>query len=126
MPETPDNYLTPEDLQDLENQGSTEDPEINQNIGEFQEWTAEHEQNVMNGIHNADMGELANYNIPEQEEMQPPMYAAEGMELPEEQQTFEGGAGEDTYNLEEPEPALPTDEERYEEEGGAPGQGFGA
>ena len=89
MVEVPDNYEDQEGMQaQLDNMQMQEDPEIDQNIGEFQEWTAEHEQNVMNGVHNEDM--------------------------------------EDTYNVEMSEPALPTDEERYEEEGGAADSGFAA
>lgn len=125
MPEVPDNYEQQEGLQaqlDYMDQGQ-EDPEVQENINQFQDWTSSHEQNVMNGIHNEDMGELANYNIPEQEEMRPPMYTPEAPSTEQNQ---------DIYNLEspateeEPEPALPPDEERYEEEGGAPGQGYGA
>jgi hypothetical protein len=123
MPEVQDNYEDQEGMQAQPEymEAGQEDPETQENIAELQNTFHDREMNVMDGNH-----DMADYNMPEeQEEMQPPMYAAEGMEA---------GADEGTYNLdmpqgaateEEPEPALPPDEEEYEEEGGAPG-GFGA
>ena len=95
MAEIPDNYEDPEALaaqEQLYTPDAVEDPEIDQNIDNLQDWTLGREQNVMNGIHNEDMG----------------------------------GGMEDTYDIGMPEPAMPTDEERYEEEGGAAGGGFAA
>jgi len=134
MPEVPDDYEQQEGLQgqpEFMEQG--EDPEVQQTLDDMRGGFHDREMNALEG-----MQEMGDYNAAEQEEMQPPMYAAEGMELPEEQPTFEGGAGEDTFNLGEPAPAatdlgaeggfateeeLPPavdDEDRFEAGGGMP------
>ncbi|MFC1600256.1 hypothetical protein ACFL3T_04475 [Patescibacteria group bacterium] len=137
MAETPDNYEDQEGMQAqldyMQGQNPEEQEEIQGNIAELQQDFNSREMGVL------EAQEMADYNIPEQEEMQPPMYGAEGMEaetedqfeLPAEEPEFTGAETEGTYDLgvpeaaateEEPEvqPALPTDEERFEEESGAP------
>lgn len=139
MGELPDNY---EDQEGLAAQpdymDAGQDPKIQEDITKLQDTFHDQEMGIMDGNHLKDM---------QKEEMQPPAYSPEGMEtgaentdefaLPPEETEFTGTDTKDTFNLdmpapaateEEPEPeaALPSDEEKYEKEGGAPGGGFGA